>query len=83
MKKSSKAVAIMLAGALALAAGPAYASASGSIKSPFIVKAAGWFTAICATSIVTAALIKNSAQNKPLSRNEATSCGFQFWARPR
>lgn len=83
MKKSSKVLVCALAGALALSTAPAYASGNAAIKTPVLIQVVGWFTAICATSIVGAALIKNAQQNKPLSRTEATSCGWRFWTMQR
>lgn len=82
MRKSSKILVCTLAGALALSTAPAYAQHAGSIKAPLWIKVVGVFTAVCATSIVGAALMKNSQQNKPLTASEATSCGWRFWARP-
>lgn len=84
MRKSSKIVVCALAGALAMSTAPAYAQhAGGAYKTPVAIKVLGWFTAICATSIVGAALSKNSQQNKQLSRNEAMSCGWDYWAKRR
>lgn len=79
MSKSTKIVAWTLAGALAMSTTPAFAHSS-SVKWPVV---AAWFTGICATSVVGAALSKNARQNKPLSRNEATSCGWDYWAKRR
>jgi hypothetical protein len=81
----SKLLVVVMAGALALSTVQAHAACvpihSGAIKVPTWIKAAAVFTAVCATSIVGAALVKNAQQNKPLSANEATSCGWKFWVK--
>ncbi len=74
----------VVAGALALStvqSHAAFVSTPGKIKLPTWFKVLGTATAICATSIVGAALVKNTQQNKPLTANEATSCGWTFWVR--
>lgn len=74
----------VIAGALvasAPGAQAAFVATGGTISAPAWLKALGVATAICATSIVGAALVKNAQQNKPLTANEATTCGWRFWVR--
>jgi hypothetical protein len=82
--KQRSIVVLVLAAVLALAPMQVHAglhSASSSIKIPGWLKVVGIATFVCATSIVGAAVVKNSQQNKPLTASEATSCGWKFWVR--
>ena len=84
--RKSKILAVILVAAMMLS--PTLAWAGNAAPPPpgntFGPGATAWVWAIfgCSSGIIFAALIANWQQNRPLTPNEAATCGLLFWFTP-
>lgn len=81
----SKIIASLLAASIAFSSATAFAGPG--VPTPgktFGIGATGWMWAIfgCSGGIIVAAVVKNYRFNRPLTANEAATCGFLFWFTP-
>ena len=80
----SKITASVLAASLAFPSATAFAGPGVTPGKTFGVGATGWLWAVfgCSGGIIVAAVVKNYQFNRPLTPNEAATCGFLFWFSP-